>query len=446
MSTWNLASNKTGKLTIPVLNNSLPHNYVIMPALLSHIDSPLSSLFSSPSKPQCHSTNTSDNAKSSKLKKKFTNNEKLSFKSSKEIIYTTKRMKTSHAKEKQISSLSSLMTSSNLINDSSFSTTDQYFDCSFSVDKESDNQMNIHQQSIDYNQYEINQNNLVNTFTESNEKSSDNSNSNLSMINILPDKENFINESILNSQQNDLSIQNTSDYSSLFSHSTSQQDLSHSNDQTVNMNFAYETISLNEEANEQENLNDDDDQNKESFITYAISYPSDWQYNLDNMLNCYVAFKNIGYENESFTNRVKLKCCVCYKEFSTLNDLVLHKEENFSCKNDIEITDENNFRKYCNKKKNKPIAQILDNINNYYENEDDEEDLSEKISISDEEFQSNEEEEDDEDDFDHLQFEDDDEDDLVDEGYINDNDDSNSYLKQNGKYLRKNLPKPKLLK
>lgn len=31
------------KVPIPVLNNSSPHNYVIMPALLAHIDSPLNS-------------------------------------------------------------------------------------------------------------------------------------------------------------------------------------------------------------------------------------------------------------------------------------------------------------------------------------------------------------------------------------------------------------------
>jgi hypothetical protein len=93
-------SNKTGKLSIPVINNTSPHNYVIMPALLSLIDPPAAatvagSCFSK--KNLQNDTNSSTNI-INKLNKKNISTNKTLFKSSKEIIYTSKR-KLSNIKE-----------------------------------------------------------------------------------------------------------------------------------------------------------------------------------------------------------------------------------------------------------------------------------------------------------------------------------------------------------
>lgn len=158
MNSWNILSNnnnKTGKLTIPILNSTSPHNYVIMPALLAHIDSPVSSKCFSSSRTQRQSTHNnseshtgnsmfdtktrrnSNRKSSNSINSNSNNNDKnsvISFKSSKEIIYTTKRLKPMSSDEER-DTQSRHMNASSLIstmnNDNLFSRNESnYFDCS----------------------------------------------------------------------------------------------------------------------------------------------------------------------------------------------------------------------------------------------------------------------------------------------------------------------------
>ena len=119
---WNMNSNKTGKLSIPVLNNTSPHNYVIMPALLSLIDPPAAASCFSKKQVQ-NDTNSSPNIINKYKKKIITANKTVKeiFKSSKEIIYTSKR-KLSNIKEKNTISL----LSSPQINTANFQPTNNY--------------------------------------------------------------------------------------------------------------------------------------------------------------------------------------------------------------------------------------------------------------------------------------------------------------------------------
>jgi hypothetical protein len=385
---WNMNSNKTGKLSIPVINNTSPHNYVIMPALLSLIDPPAAaaatvagSCFSK--KNLQNETNSSTNI-INKLNKKNISTNKSLFKSSKEIIYTSKR-KLSNIKENNKKAIS--LPTSPVINTTNLIQTNyvgnnnsSYF---ISTDKQIE-ETHHHNHSIDYQIYELNSISFTNDQPTNNNRiqldmaSLINMPSNKQIINLSNEKESFFSDSILNTNN---SIQTTSDYSSLFNESSETQD----------NNFNYESssssssssISLNEE-------NNNNTENRNNYDTYAISYPSDWQYNLNSLLNCYVSFKNI--RNDEPINDLKLKCSVCLKEFSVLNDLLVHKENNEQCKNNIEIINE----------KSKLSSKVMTNINlisNYYQDEESEDFFSDE---NDESFDIDDYDDDDDDEEENL--------------------------------------------
>ncbi len=365
---WNMNSNKTGKLSIPVINNTSPHNYVIMPALLSLIDPPATaaatvagSCFSK--KNLQNETNSSTNIVNKLNKKNISTNKSL-FKSSKEIIYTSKR-KLSSIKENNKKTIS--LPSSPVINTTNLIQTNyvgnnnsSYF---ISTDKQVEETQH-HNHSIDYQIYELNSISFTNDQPTNNNNNNRiqldmasliNMPSNKQIINLSNEKESFFGDSILNTNN---SIQTTSDYSSLFNESSETQD----NNFNYESSSSLSSISLNEE-------NNNNNQNRNNYDTYAISYPSDWQYNLNSLLNCYVSFKNI--KNDEPINDLKLKCSVCLKEFLVLNDLLVHKENNEHCKNNIEIINE----------KSKLSSKVMTNINlisNYYQDEESEDFFSDE--------------------------------------------------------------------
>jgi hypothetical protein len=399
MNSWSIISNnsnnnnnKTGKITIPILNSTSPHNYVIMPALLAHVDSSLSSTCFSPSQIRRHSNTTESNLRSSLCAAKSRRYKKLnslnsnsicneknfssSFKSSKEIIYTTKKIKPLNSIEEKFTESAlngpSLLST---INENFFSRSDHnhptsYFDFSsyrVMVGKE------VADSNIDYSQHELNQNSTSCNFTQietSEPFTRDNTNSSIttthrldssSLINMIPNSdakpsESYINESTIS----------TPEYLSLFNQlattTLDNQDIA-----SRYVNCYHETPSSLRLDQNQEVESDFSNNNQ---ITYAISYPSDSQYNLDSLVNCYVAFKNIKTQN-ILSNTVQLKCSVCESEFVCLIDLVKHKEENDFCKINVKISTENNSSsKFFLAPVNKRKSYLI----NHLENEEEESD------------------------------------------------------------------------
>ena len=375
-----------------------------MPALLAHVDSPLLSNCFSPSRMQRHSNSTESAMTSSmcaaktRRRKKFnpSNSSNIcseksfssSFKSSKEIIYTTKRMKpnmksSEETKEKDAQSAlnassGSLISSSN---ENSYSRCDHnhpaaYFDYSsytVIVDKEiaaptADNSVNI--RNIGYSQYELNQSSMSCSFTqtETNEQLTtdkpDSTTTNRldtsSLINMVANGDLKPSESYINE-----SISSTTEYSNLFNPTamSSMDSQNIASDCYVNCYETSNSLHMNE------NQEVETDFNNNNQITYAISYPCDWQYNLDNLLNCYVAFKNIKTQSV-IPNFVQLKCSVCQAEFEHLIDLVKHKEENEFCKNNIQIsTDHKSVFEQANKRK----SYLINHLENQKEFESEDE-------------------------------------------------------------------------
>lgn len=274
-----------------------------------------------------------------------------------------------------------------------------------------------------------------------------------SLINIIPienskqnemmnDKESYIN--------NESSIQNTSDYSSIFngpeSDLNAQSNNANSQDIASSYVNCFDTSSSSFQMSEtnQENLEANFNNNEQ--ITYAISYPSDWQYDLDNLLNCYVAFRNIKTEDVSRSNTVRLKCSVCRTEFTRLVDLVCHKEENEFCRNNIEISTD--FTKQCgletiNKKKFHSNSNYLES---YSELNEENGRYEEVIRNVNDDFEIDTDEQDDEND----EFDNDDDEDVENELLFDENidssdesslnDDLSLYLNQkNGSLMRKSF-------
>ena len=64
------------------------------------------------------------------------------------------------------------------------------------------------------------------------------------------------------------------------------------------------------------------------------------------MVNCYVSFQNINR-----LKGIKLKCSVCQSRFSSVADLVKHKENLESCRNNINISQSFNNEGLLNRKK-----------------------------------------------------------------------------------------------
>ncbi len=69
--------------------------------------------------------------------------------------------------------------------------------------------------------------------------------------------------------------------------------------------------------------------------------------------------------NEVFSkNQLKLKCGVCSFEFNNFNDLIEHKEQNLSCKNDVNFLDhseQHSFQTKKSKRKKKDFSLLLSN-------------------------------------------------------------------------------------
>ena len=69
--------------------------------------------------------------------------------------------------------------------------------------------------------------------------------------------------------------------------------------------------------------------------------------------------------NEALSkNKLKLKCGVCRFEFTNINDLIEHKEQNLSCKNDVNFLDQSEQHSFQTKKsrrKKKDFSLLLSN-------------------------------------------------------------------------------------
>jgi hypothetical protein len=115
--------------------------------------------------------------------------------------------------------------------------------------------------------------------------------------------------------------------------------------------------------------------------TYTLTYPSEMQSNVNRMINCFVSLKKIenktisAYEIEcqnngvSSKNKIKLKCGVCCLEFNNFDHLLEHKEQNLSCKNDVQIFDEfeqNSLIVKKSKRKKKDFSLLLSNHQNKF--------------------------------------------------------------------------------
>jgi len=108
------------------------------------------------------------------------------------------------------------------------------------------------------------------------------------------------------------------------------------------------------------------------------------QSNVNRMINCFVALKKIenktisAYDTENTIetecqyigfaskNKIKLKCGVCCLEFNDFDHLLEHKEQNVSCKNDVQIFDENSLTVKKSKRKKKDLSLLLSNHQNKF--------------------------------------------------------------------------------
>ncbi|RNA09819.1 sorting nexin-14 isoform X1, partial [Brachionus plicatilis] len=274
------------KCSVPILNNTSPNNYTIMSALLSHIDSPLvssNSQLSSPinSYPNIISSHSFPNQtiqstfsksvrqRSSPHKHTKCTNDHTS---PKEIIYTTKRINLPNLEQTEPNQNMILLESNpdlNISESAANLTSDQF------QNEQIDNLIVIEARK----EFEMG--------------------TAASMINS-------------NSIQNDYSVENN------FENNASQA--SQILDQ---INFeAYKNYVFNEQPNfindqsEQSTFNETNGHAQDSnLVTYTISCPSNWQHNLDQMLNCFVSLDHFKTEN------VQLKCSICLKKFYDINDL-----------------------------------------------------------------------------------------------------------------------------
>lgn len=291
------------KCSVPVLNNASPNNYAIMSALLSHIDSPLvssSSLLSSTinSYPNIMSSLSLTNqtiqstfSKSSQQRltpqkhTKCANNHK----SSKEIIYTTKKLNITNIEPRDINQSIILLESNSDLNIS-------------------DNQTNLNNDHFQNDQL----NNLV-------------------VIEAHKDFEISTTRSMIDSNliQNTFSIDN--------SFETNPNQASQILEQ---INFeAYKNYVFNEQPNF---INDHNEQSTISetntldsnLVTYTISCSSNWHNNIDKMLNCFV------YMDCCKTENIQLKCSNCLTKFYTIKDLAKHKELSGVCLNNVKLQED----------------------------------------------------------------------------------------------------------
>lgn len=368
------------KSPIPVLNNSSPHNYTIMSALLSHIDSPLasSSIASSYSSNQHYpnlliSSITFHNPTIQSVYAKtsnrfysngnyFQNGIKQSTQSSsnrslssKEIIYTTKRLK-----------LQSLNKSNQ----------DQiiYFNNEPTPEVQEEIE-EIPRDESNYNKYVMDSNqdfssdldtsSLINSSSVLEPNSVTNTNG------FLIETDSFVNDM---SQQNTLN--NQSDYSTLFNESQSNNSSLVDNSSFNQVNNFTEQQAQSIESNE-------------PVVTYTISCPSEWQFNLNRMINCFILL-NKNSQTSITDSKIRLRCSVCKLCFTDLGELEEHKASSDSCKNNMNIREEteqevqNEARKL--KRKNPKKSFNLSFFNNYYADEDLDEYIEDEIKENDREY------------------------------------------------------------
>ena len=291
------------KNPIPVLNSSnKPHNYAIMSALLMDSNSdhlPSSNLNHMKTTSNCHQASSSYR----KMHRKFLNektikhtNNHSSRTASKDLVYISKkptkptRSTNIHQHQLLINKNANL----NLLNLENVSNTQSNF--------------------FFYNSPNASNTSGENSFTPV-ERPFSSSGTRLNESNSLLDE----------SAENQVELNNEDDH-----------------ELQVNGQISVPTLP---EHNEQNSTNQFDSNNSKNYnetsevVTYTISCPSDWNLNLDRMINCYCLLdKNFDKQsnfNSTRMNRIKLKCGVCELEFSSLKNLVKHKELNLSCVNEL---------------------------------------------------------------------------------------------------------------
>lgn len=284
------------KNPIPVLNPSTPHNYAIMSALLSHMDSNVDHLSS-------HSNHIKSTHQSShKMNRnaltekpiKHTNNHS-SRTASKDQVYTSKKQKT----------------------------------CPTNV-----NQQLLVNKNAHLNKPE-NVNNQSNLFYDSSNTSFENPSSDDRPFasTYLNESSSFLTDSTSNTIENEIEL--------------NEADESQTNGQNSILAWSEHNYNENNSANQSES---NKASNENPVITYTISCPSDWNLNLDRMINCYCLLdKNFDKMTNSTSDKIKLKCGVCELEFPSLNKLVEHKESNAKCVNDLRnVSSTKVFKKFWN--------------------------------------------------------------------------------------------------
>ena len=442
------------KSPIPVLNNSSPHNYVIMPALLAHIDSPISSTSTSSSQsplnlssfytfsPPPQNLNTNKPKSIFQISNKPKDNSIINLhnpRTSKEIIYTTKRF--------QLSTDILNKCSDNFSNFNSKSNLTDNLDASSQL-KLANNVVNLTNNSVGYanNLPGYRQNNNIYVEKSSSLKFTTNKSidgdefqkiliqsteprqSNIDSSILLDSsrlneynssnsciQSNFSTDSFVNDlhfsdnllQEKELNINvNRNDYYSeeFFSESNQSQIVEHENNLENKIPNFNECLNI---SNKNDLHLSDDEQ---SLVTYTISCQPELELNLNRMVNCFVLMKDIkqneiDYNEETHfsncnfnlaqNNAIKLKCSVCNKCFPDVSDLLEHKNEIESCKENIRIKSEKQKKESKNVNRcNLFSSSANKNDNIYYEDEDLEDDSNDFESEDD--FSINEEDEEEE--------------------------------------------------
>ena len=316
------------KCSVPILNNASPNNYAIMSALLSHIDSPLvssnsilsSSISSYPniisSLGYTNQTIQSTFSKSAQQRLTPQKHTKCAndHTSSKEIIYTTKRLNITNIEPRETNQSIILLESNSDLNIS-------------------ENQTNLNNDQFQNEQLD-----------------------NLVVIEAQKDFEINTTRSMISSNliQNNFSLDN--------SFETNPNQGSQILDQ---INFeAYRNYVFNEQPNIPNDQNVQSTTNQtntldSNLITYTISCPSSWQHNIDKMLNCFV------YMDYCRTENIQLKCTNCLTKFCTIKDLAKHKELNGACLNNLKLQEDFQIDKLNTSQVEQDINDLDENLNDY---------------------------------------------------------------------------------
>ena len=400
------------KSPIPILNNSSPHNYAIMSALLSNIDSsPPIARNKSNSKQQSQPNssyfqNTISSADCAETQPISNRNNQMTCQpketekdSNKELVYATKQL---HIQQKQhvhqqqqqqqqiVSSLTDSLqhcidmcdvTSNNFIDHGApfteyFRMPAQRIDQSIAdptLESILVDENNNHHPLMDNNKKQHSIDNFQASFSSTNSHTG-----NTYVNSFVPDKphKNLVclqeSSSFLdNTTSNKSSKKDTgssfinSPLDSEFCHLNQEQDFFNSQEMFSEKSLTApkcqetpvnkQTVIQPEEATTADSNMRNTVHNE--VVTYTISCPAEWQQNLDRMVNCFVLFKDLNKTSCLGNDNVTLKCSVCQLVFYTLSGLRSHKEINELCRNDMtfandldEVSDSGSF---VTKKKNR---------------------------------------------------------------------------------------------